>query len=191
MARVVAGVGCSHVPAVGVAIDQGRHEEPYWAPYFAKIAPARDWMRDLAPDVCIVVYNDHASAFSLEVVPTFALGLAAEFPVADEGYGQRPVPTVEGHPELAWHLAERLVLDEFDLTLVNEMAVDHGLTVPLSVLFGQPAAWPCRIIPLCVNVIQYPPPTGRRCFRLGRALRRAVEAWPGDERVAVLGTGGM
>jgi aromatic ring-opening dioxygenase catalytic subunit (LigB family) len=98
---------------------------------------------------------------------------------------------VEGHPELAWHLAERLVLDEFDLTLVNEMAVDHGLTVPLSVLFGQPAAWPCRIIPLCVNVIQYPPPTGRRCFRLGQALRRAVEAWPGDERVAVLGTGGM
>jgi protocatechuate 4,5-dioxygenase, beta chain len=191
MARVVAGVGCSHVPAVGVAIDQGRHEEPYWAPYFAKIAPARDWMRDLAPDVCIVVYNDHASAFSLEVVPTFALGLAAEFPVADEGYGQRPVPMVEGHPELAWHLAERLVLDEFDLTLVNEMAVDHGLTVPLSVLFGQPAAWPCRIIPLCVNVIQYPPPTGRRCFRLGRALRQAVEAWPGDERVAVLGTGGM
>jgi protocatechuate 4,5-dioxygenase, beta chain len=191
MARVVAGVGCSHVPAVGVAIDQARHDEPYWAPYFAKIAPARDWMRDLAPDVCIVVYNDHASAFSLEAIPTFALGLAGEFPVADEGYGPRPVPAVVGHPELAWYLAERLVLDEFDLTLVNEMAVDHGLTVPLSVLFGQPVAWPCRVIPLCVNVIQYPPPTGRRCFRLGRALRRAVEAWPGDERVVVLGTGGM
>ena len=191
MARVVAGVGCSHVPAVGVAIDKDRHDDPYWAPYFAKIAPARDWMRELAPDVCIVVYNDHASAFSLEVIPTFALGLAAGFPVADEGYGPRPVPPVVGHPELAWHLAESLILDEFDLTLVNEMAVDHGLTVPLSVLFGRPSAWPCKVIPLCVNVIQYPPPTGRRCHRLGRALRRAVDAWPGDERVAVLGTGGM
>jgi hypothetical protein len=191
MARIVAGVGCSHVPAVGVAIDKGRQEEPYWAPYFAKIGPAREWMAQARPDVCVVVYNDHASAFALDVIPTFALGLAEAFPVADEGYGPRPVPTVEGHPELAWHLAESLILDEFDLTLVNEMAVDHGLTVPLSVLFGQPEAWPCRVIPLAVNVIQYPPPTGRRCFRLGQAIRRAVDAWPGDERVAIFGTGGM
>jgi hypothetical protein len=191
MARIVGGVGCSHVPAVGVAIDRAKGDDPYWAPYFAKIEPARAWMAEVGPDVCIVVYNDHASAFSLEVVPTFALGLADAFPIADEGYGPRPVPAVEGHPELAWHLAESLVLDEFDLTLVNEMAVDHGLTVPLSVLFGQPEAWPCRVIPLCVNVIQYPPPTGRRCFRLGQAIRRAVERFTGDERVVVLGTGGM
>ena len=141
--------------------------------------------------MCIVVYNDHANAFSLELIPTFALGLADEFPVADEGYGPRPVPTVHGHPDLAWHLAESLILDEFDLTLVNEMTVDHGLTVPLSVMFGQPDAWPCRIIPLCVNVVQYPPPTGNRCFRLGQAIRRAVESYPGDERVVIVGTGGM
>jgi hypothetical protein len=191
MARIVAGVGCSHVPAVGVAIDKARTADPYWEPYFAKVEPARQWMENQRPDVCIVVYNDHASAFSLEVIPTFALGLAPEYRPADEGYGPRPVPVVEGHPELAWHLAESLILDEFDLTLVNEMEVDHGLTVPLSVLFGQPDAWPCRVVPLCVNVIQYPPPTGRRCYRLGQALRRAVESYPGDERVVVLGTGGM
>lgn len=191
MATVVGGVACSHVPAVGVAVDRGQTGEPYWAPYFAKVEPAREWMASVAPDVCIVVYNDHASAFSLEVIPTFALGLAASFAPADEGYGPRPVPPVEGHPELAWHLAESLVLDEFDLTLVNEMDVDHGLTVPLSVLFGQPPAWPCRVIPLAVNVIQYPPPTGRRCYHLGQAIRRAVEAYGGDERVVVCGTGGM
>jgi protocatechuate 4,5-dioxygenase beta chain len=191
MAQIVAGVGCSHVPAVGAAIDKGRTGDPYWVPYFAKVEPAREWMAAVDPDVCIVVYNDHASAFSLELIPTFALGLAAEFPPADEGYGPRPVPLVEGHPELAWHLAESLILDEFDLTLVNEMEVDHGLTVPLSVLFGQPEAWPCRVIPLCVNVIQYPPPTGNRCYRLGQAIRRAVESYGGGERVVVCGTGGM
>jgi protocatechuate 4,5-dioxygenase, beta chain len=191
MARIVGGVGCSHVPAVGAAIDKGRTGDPYWAPYFAKVQPARAWMAEVDPDVCIVVYNDHASAFSLEVIPTFALGLADEFPPAEEGYGPRPVPVVRGHPELAWHLAESLILDEFDLTLVNEMAVDHGLTVPLSVLFGQPEGWPCRVIPLCVNVVQYPPPTGNRCFRLGQAIRRAVESFDGDERVVVAGTGGM
>jgi protocatechuate 4,5-dioxygenase, beta chain len=191
MARLVGGVACSHVPAVGAAIDKGRTEDPYWAPYFAKLEPARAWMAEARPDVCIVVYNDHANAFSLEIIPTFALGLADEFPPADEGYGPRPVPVVQGHPELAWHLAESLIIDEFDLTLVNEMAVDHGLTVPLSVMFGERPAWPSRVIPLCVNVVQYPPPTGRRCYRLGQAIRRAVDAFEGDERVVVFGTGGM
>ena len=191
MAEVVAGVGTSHVPAVGAAIDHGKQAEPYWAPYFAKIEPARRWMAEARPDVCVVVYNDHASAFSLRLVPTFALGVAASFPPADEGYGPRRVPDVPGHPELAWHLAESLILDEFDMTIANEMPVDHGCTVPLSVLYGQPDHWPCRVVPLCVNVIQYPPPTGHRCWQLGRALRRAIEAYPGTERVAVLGTGGM
>lgn len=191
MAEIVGGVATSHIPAVGVAIDKGRTDEAYWAPYFAKLEPLRAWVAETAPDVCIVAYNDHANAFSLEVIPTFALGLAAEFPPADEGYGPRPVPTVVGDPDLAWHLAESLILDEFDLTMVNEMTVDHGLTVPLSVMFGQPEEWPCRVIPLCVNVVQYPPPTGRRCFHLGRAIRRAVESYPGAERVLIVGTGGM
>jgi len=191
MARVVGGVGTSHVPAVGAAIDHDEATDPYWAPYFDKIGPARDWMADADPDVCIVVYNDHASAFSLQLIPTFALGVAAELPPADEGYGPRGVPAADGHPELAWHLAESLILDEFDLTIVNEMPIDHGCTVPLSVMYGRPEAWPCRVIPLCVNVIQYPAPTGHRCHQLGKALRRALDAWPGDERVVVFGTGGM
>jgi protocatechuate 4,5-dioxygenase, beta chain len=191
MAEIVGGVGTSHVPAVGAAIDKGKQRDPYWAPYFAKLAPAREWMVEVAPDVCVIVYNDHASAFSLELIPTFALGLAERFGIADEGFGRRPVPEVMGHPELAWHLAESLILDEFDLTLVNEMEVDHGLTVPLSVMFGEPEEWPTRVIPLCVNVVQYPPPTGNRCFQLGQAIRRAVASYPGNERVVVFGTGGL
>ena len=191
MATIIGGLGTSHVPAVGAAIDQGRTGEPYWKPYFDQLAPAREWVAEAAPDVCIVAYNDHASAFSLEIVPTFALGVAAEFPPADEGYGPRQVPVVQGHPELAWHLVESLIVDEFDITIVNEMPVDHGLTVPLSVMYGRPDAWPTRVVPLCVNVIQYPAPSGHRCWRLGQAIRRAVESFPGDERVLVLGTGGM
>ena len=191
MAELIGGIGTSHVPAVGAAIDNGKQAEPYWAPYFEKIEPARQWIAEQDPDVCIVVFNDHASAFSLDLIPTFALGVAPSFPPADEGYGPRQVPTADGHPELAWHLAESLILDEFDMTIVNQMPVDHGCTVPLSVAFGQPDAWPSRIIPLCVNVIQYPAPTGRRCFQLGQAIRRAIDSWPGDERVVVFGTGGM
>ena len=191
MARVVAGVATSHVPAIGAAIDHGRTRDPYWKPLFDGVEPARRWFAKARPDVCIIVYNDHASAFSFRSIPTFALGVAPRFPPADEGYGPRPVPVVEGHEDLAWHLAESLILDEFDLTLVNEMPVDHGLTVPLSLVCGQPDAWPCRVAPLCVNVIQYPPPTGNRCLRLGEAIRRAVESYPEDLKVAVFGTGGM
>jgi hypothetical protein len=191
VAEIVGGVGTSHIPAVGAAIDKGKTRDPYWAPYFDKLPPAQKWIADVDPDVCIVVYNDHANAFSLELIPTFALGMADRFEIADEGFGPRPVPVVEGHPELAWHLAESLILDEFDMTLVNEMKVDHGLTVPLSVMFGEPDAWPCRVIPLAVNVVQYPPPTGNRCYHLGQAIRRAVESYEGNERVVIFGTGGL
>lgn len=191
MARIVGGVATSHVPAIGVAIDQGKTGESYWQPVFAGYEKSRQWIEELAPDVAIVVYNDHATAFSLEVIPTFALGCAEAFAPADEGWGPRPVPVVKGHPELAWHMAQSVILDEFDLTIVNRMEVDHGLTVPLSLMFGQPQEWPCPVIPLCVNVVQYPPPTGNRCFNLGKAIRKAVESFDRDLRVVVFGTGGM
>jgi protocatechuate 4,5-dioxygenase beta chain len=71
------------------------------------------------------------------------------------------------------------------------MDVDHGLTVPLSLMFGQPNAWPCKVIPFAVNVIQYPPPSGRRCYMLGKAIRRAIDSFPEDLNVQIWGTGGM
>jgi len=191
MADLFAGIGTSHVPAIGAAIDHGKTQEPYWKPLFDGYGPVRDWMVEEKPDVVILVYNDHASAFSLEMIPTFALGVADEFPPADEGYGPRKVPVVEGHPELAWHIAESLIFDEFDITIVNKMPVDHGLTVPLSIACGQPDAWPCKVVPLCVNVIQYPSPTGNRCYNLGKAIRSAVDTFDEDIKVAIFGTGGM
>jgi protocatechuate 4,5-dioxygenase beta chain len=139
----------------------------------------------------VLVYNDHASAFSLEIIPTFAIGCADSFAPADEGWGPRPVPVVQGHPELAWHIAQSTILDEFDMTIVNRMDVDHGLTVPLSLMFGQPDAWPCPVIPFAVNVVQYPVPSGRRCFMLGQAIRKAIESYDEQLRVQIWGTGGM
>jgi protocatechuate 4,5-dioxygenase, beta chain len=191
MARITAGLTTSHIPAIGAAIDHGRTAEPYWQPLFAGYEWTKTWAAANLPDVVILVYNDHASAFTPEIVPTFALGCAEEFPPADEGYGPRPVPVVQGDADLAAHLAQSLILDEFDLTLMYKLDVDHGLTVPLSLVYGQPEQWPVRVIPLAVNVVQYPPPTGHRCFMLGQALRRAVESYPADLTVHVWGTGGM
>ena len=191
MARVTASVYTSHVPAIGAAIDLGKTAEPYWQPLFKGYEFSKQWMKDNRPDVVFLVFNDHASAFSLEMIPTFAIGCASEFKPADEGWGPRPVPVVQGHPDLASHIAQSVIQDDFDLTIVNKMDVDHGLTVPLSLMCGQPQAWPCPVIPFAVNVVQYPVPSGRRCFNLGRAIRKAVESYDEPLNVQIWGTGGM
>ena len=158
---------------------------------FAGYEFSKQWMKDNQPDVIFLVYNDHATAFSLDMIPTFAIGCAAEFQPADEGWGPRPVPKVIGHPELAAHIAQSVIQDDFDLTIVNKMDVDHGLTVPLSLMCGQPQAWPCPVIPFAVNVVQYPVPSGQRCFKLGPGDPQAVESYDEPLNVQIWGTGGM
>jgi protocatechuate 4,5-dioxygenase, beta chain len=191
VARITAGVATSHVPAIGAALDLGKTQEPYWAPLFKGYEFSKRWIEDNKPDVVFLIYNDHASAFSLDIIPTFAIGCAEEYAPADEGWGPRPVPVVQGHGEFASHIAQSVIQDDFDLTIINRMDVDHGLTVPLSLMFGQPQAWPCRVIPFAVNVVQYPPPSGHRCYQLGKAIRRAVESFDEDLNVQIWGTGGM
>jgi protocatechuate 4,5-dioxygenase beta chain len=190
-ARISASVFTSHVPAIGVAIDTNKTQEPYWQPLFDGYKYSKEWMKDNKPDVIFLVYNDHASAFSLDLIPTFAIGTAAEYAPADEGYGARPVPKVKGHPDLASHIAQSVIQDDFDLTIVNKMDVDHGLTVPLSLMCGQPQEWPCPVIPFAVNVVQYPVPSGRRCFMLGQSIRKAIESYDEPLNVHIWGTGGM
>ncbi len=191
MARITAGVATSHVPAIGAAIDQGKTEDEYWKPLFKGYEYVKEWVKEQKPDVIFLVYNDHATAFDMDFIPTFAIGCGEEFKPADEGWGPRPVPAIKGHPELAAHIAQSLIQDNFDLTLVNNIDVDHGLTVPLSLVFGQVEEWPCLIIPFAVNVVLYPPPSGQRCYDLGKALRKAVESFDDDLNVQVWGTGGM
>jgi protocatechuate 4,5-dioxygenase beta chain len=195
MARITASVYTSHVPAIGAAMDLGKTTEPYWQPLFAGYDFSKQWIKENTPDVIFLVFNDHATAFSLDMIPTFAIGTADQYTPADEGFGRRPVPTVYGHPELAAHIAQSVIQDDFDLTIVNKMEVDHGLTVPLSLMFGErdpvKGAWPCKVIPFAVNVVQYPVPSGQRCFNLGKAIRKAIESFDEDLNVQIWGTGGM
>jgi len=191
MARLTAGVTTSHVPAIGAAIDNGITSDDYWKPLFEGYEFVKEWVKKEKPDVVLLVFNDHATAFDMNFIPTFALGCAPEFEPADEGWGPRPVPTVKGHPKLAAHIAQEVIQDNFDLTIINKMDVDHGLTVPLSLVFDQPEEWPCQVIPLAVNVVLYPPPSGQRCYDLGKSLRKAIDSFPEDLNVQIWGTGGM
>ena len=195
MARITASVYTSHVPAIGAALDGGKAQEPYWQKVFQGYEFGKQWIKDNPPDVIFLVFNDHATAFSLDMIPTFAIGTAASYQPADEGWGPRPVPMVQGHADLSAHIAQSVIQQDFDLTIVNKMDVDHGLTVPLSLMCGQPPRsdfrWPCPVIPFAVNVVQYPAPSGQRCLNLGKAIRKAVESYDQDLKVQIWGTGGM
>lgn len=173
-------------------MDHGKTGEPYWKPLFDGYAPAREWMAEHTPDVAVVIYNDHANALNTDFMPTFAVGTAESYDVADEGWGPRPVPRVVGAPDLSEHLVHELLDSSFDITTCSRLEVDHGLTVPLSVYCPEPgSAWPCAVVPVLVNVIQYPQPTAARCYEFGQAIGNAIRSFPGNDKVAVFGTGGM
>jgi protocatechuate 4,5-dioxygenase beta chain len=192
MGKIVAGIGTSHVPSVGPAFDGGKGETDTWRPLFEPYARVKTWLKEeVRPDVAIVVYNDHGTDFFFDKVPTFAVGLSDRYPIGDEGFGPRPLPPVLGDAEFSGQLIESLVHDEFDLTVCQEMTMDHGILVPLPMLFESDPDWDVKVVPLEVNVLQHPLPTSSRCFQLGQAIRRAVEQMDEDVRVVIVGTGGM
>ncbi|HEY0526772.1 MAG TPA: class III extradiol dioxygenase family protein [Stellaceae bacterium] len=194
MGRIIGGLGSPHAPSIGALIDKGEWDAPDWKTLLDGYRPMQDWLAARKPDAAILVYNDHVTTFFFDVYPTFALSVAGEHRIADEGFGPRPLPPIPGDSDFAWHVAHSLVDDEFDPTVCQDMPLDHGALTPLSALWPQHpdgGGWPCPILPLAVNVLQFPIPSPRRLFRLGAALRRAVESYPHDYDVVVLGTGGL
>jgi Catalytic LigB subunit of aromatic ring-opening dioxygenase len=189
MAQLIGGIGASHSPRLAQIHDRGLQQDPAWAPIFAGYAPAKEWLERAAPDLLVVIYNDHVNQFFFDAYPTFALGVGERHGQADEGFGRRDLPDLAGNPEFGWHLAHSLIADEFDPTICQEMVLDHGVLGPLPLLCDRP--WPAPVVPLAVNVIQHPLPTARRLWKLGRALRRAIHTYPPDVKVAILGTGGL
>ena len=191
MARIIGGIGTSHVPTIAMAYDRKKREDPDWAPLFRGYEPVAKWMAERKPDVLVFFYNDHATTFLFDHYPTFALGVSAEYPIADEGLGPRPVPPLKGHAPLARHLAESLINDEFDISVFQDLPIDHGCHSPLTMFWPPAPDWPGKIVPIEMNVLQHPLPTPLRCYKLGQAVRRAVESWPEDLEVVVVGTGGL
>ncbi|KUR70343.1 protocatechuate 3,4-dioxygenase [Novosphingobium fuchskuhlense] len=191
MAQVVGGYFTSHVPAIGGAIERGDQQEAYWKPFFDGFPPVRQWLAEARPDVAIVFYNDHGLNFFLDAMPTFAVGAAARYDNADEGWGLPVYKSFVGHPNLSWHVIETLVEAEFDITTCQNMKVDHALSIPFELAWPDVGAWPVKLVPIAINTVQFPLPSPRRCLALGQAVGRALRSWKGDERIMVMGTGGL
>jgi protocatechuate 4,5-dioxygenase, beta chain len=195
MATIVGGIGTTHVPSIGKAIADGKQNDPYWKPFFKGFDYVHHWLARAKPDVVVVFYNDHGLNFFLDKLPTFAVGASAEYRSEDEGWGipvSRPVP---GDADLSWHLINTLVADEFDVTMCQDMLIDHAVTIPMALMWPSAASshqpWPVKIVPVEINTVQHPLPSMARCLKLGRAIGRALETYPRDLRVAVVGTGGL
>ncbi len=191
MATIVGGIGTSHTPTIGFALDTDKQDDPVWAPIFKGYEPVQQWLRDKDPDVLFLIYNDHVTSFFFDHYSHFALGVGDEYPVADEGGGPRALPSIKGHPALAQHVATGLVADEFDLSYFQKKGLDHGCFSPLSLLLPHEPEWPVAIVPLQVGVLQFPIPSAKRCYKLGRALRQAIQSYPEDLKVVIVGTGGL
>lgn len=191
MATIVGGIAASHTPSIAFAVDQQKASDPVWAPIFEGFAPVQIWLEEKQPDVLFYIYNDHVTSFFFDHYSNFALGFSREWPVADEGGGPRPLPAIKGHPELAQHIARGLVADEFDLSFFQAKGLDHGVFSPLSMMMPHETEWPAALVPLQVGVLEFPIPTARRCFALGRSLRKAIQSYPEDLKVAIVGTGGL
>jgi gallate dioxygenase len=192
MARIVGGVAASHTPTIGFAYDQNKQNDADWGPIFEAFEPVRNWFKDKAPDAIVYIFNDHVTSFFFDHYSAFTLGIGDEYPVADEGGGARKLPAVRGNSKLAQHIGASLVTDEFDMSFFQDKPLDHGFFSPMSVLLDRDGDdWPTTIVPLAVGVLQFPIPTAARCYKLGKALRRAIESYPEDIRVAVVSTGGL
>ncbi|WP_336692732.1 class III extradiol dioxygenase family protein [Delftia acidovorans] len=190
MAHLIGGLGTSHIPAIGNAIHKGLQNEPYWKPFFDGFPPIREWLAAQRPDVVVMFYNDHGLNFFLDKMPTFAVGAAEHYCNADEGWGIPTLAPLRGHTELSWHLIESLVGEDFDVVSCQEMLVDHACTLPLK-LFWPEGDCPVAIVPVCINTVQFPLPSARRCYALGQAVGRAIARWDSGQRVAVIASGGL
>ena len=191
MAEIVGAYFTSHVPAIGGAIHKGLQQDPYWKPFFDGFDKVHEWLAEVKPDVAIVFNNDHGLNFFLDKMPTFAVGAAPEYHNADEGWGLPLYKSFKGHTELSWHLIEHLVESEFDVTTCQKMLVDHALSIPFELAWPDVEAWPVKIVPFAINTVQHPLPSAKRCLALGRAVHEALKTWQGDERIVIIGTGGL
>src|SRR5262249_35510566 len=191
MATILGGIGTSHVPTIAMAYDRKNQRYPDWAPLFRGYEPVARWMIERKADVLVFFYNDHATTFFFDHYSTFTLGVSAEYPIADEGLGPRPVPPLKGHAGLARHMVESLVNEEFDMSVFQDLPIDHGCHSPLTMLWPPGRAWPGTIVAGAVTLLHLRIHSPLRCYRLGQAVGRAVLSYPEELKMVIVGTGGL
>jgi hypothetical protein len=186
LARLVVVGAASHAPMLTGAPDSaepGSRDRVYGG-----LASLRAELEAARADVLVVCSNEHFTNFFLDNFPPFCIGVGARHVGPAEKWIGLPRVTIPGHPALGRWLVEQALRADFDPAFSEDLCLDHGI---MTVLHFLNPGWRLPVVPIVQNCAVHPMPTLRRCYRFGTALREAIEAWPEDARVAVIGTGGL
>jgi len=182
MAKLVLAVGVPHPPRLIREMEdapgqlRGEH----------LMKQVRQYVEKADPDVIIEIDSDHFVNFFYNNVPPFCVGMAEEAEGPQEVWCPMPRYVVKGHVGMADGLLNFGLNSNFDLAAAHELRPDHSLMVPLH--FLNPGMQ-LPVIPLYTNGFAFPIPPARRCFSVGRMVRRFIDKWDGNERVALIASG--
>jgi protocatechuate 4,5-dioxygenase beta chain len=182
MAEIVAAYGVPHTPNFPALVAK-EGPDCKTARLYAEIA---GHLREVRPDVLVIYTDDHFNTFFLDNFPIFAIGLAEETYGPNDQIPMMPNYRVAVDASLASHLRASAIDAGFDVSLAQDFALDHSIMVPLHFLTPD---MKIPIVPIFINGLAPPLPSSRRCHALGRTVAAAIEHWPQDKRVAVIGSG--
>lgn len=186
MAEIVCVVASTHNPRICWNRDQANTED--YAKMIQAFAEARQVLSDSKPDLIVAVANDHLDNFFFDNMPTFAVGTA---PVAEGPFWyEREIMMLPEYRalvpmDLAQHLLRAGIEQGVQFSRVSHFKIDHAFTLPLSFLRPEQDL---GLLPIMTNAFCYPLASTYRWYELGQFLRKAINAWPGSERIAILGS---
>jgi protocatechuate 4,5-dioxygenase beta chain len=190
MASIVAVIASTHHPFYyRASTATGADRPPFADEWTRKILAFRETLARAAPDVLVMVGSDHFHQLWLDNMPQFLVGKA---PMYDANWYNEerefglPRMVLKGHEQLSTHVLRAGLDAGFDLAFSNELRIDHSITCPIITL--RPEA-DLPIVPIYTNIFAPPLPQPARFVQLGAAIRRIIEDWPSQLRVAVIGTG--
>ena len=188
MAKLVGSFAAGHAPNVARLWDSMAIESREWLTTHYDEMGRR--LKALDPDVLIIHSTDHWVNFFLDNIPAFCVGIGEDHGGPPEPFMKPVFPheSLCGHPGLAGHILEFALNADFDPSYSMKLKLDHGMCVPVWRMDLNPMP---PIIPVFMNLVEKPFPTPKRCLAWGHMLRDAIEAYPEDLRVVVLGTGGL
>ena len=189
MATLVAAMAMTHSPGLTGWFDRAPMQQQLLA---KKALDEMRWRLEAAkPDVILGFSNDHLLNWPMNNIPDWTIGVGEEHVGPADWYdewlalGKYRIP---GHPRLARHLVNEGARRRIAFSYLRAMEFDDGFSVPMHYLNPYSAI---PLVPISMNCTVPPIPLPTRVYEVGVALREMVKAYPGDERVAVLATGGL
>jgi protocatechuate 4,5-dioxygenase beta chain len=189
MATIVAAMAMTHAPGLTGWFERAPMQQQLLA---KKAMDEMRWRLEAArPDVILGFSNDHLLNWPINNIPEFTVGIGDEHVGPADWYDEwlaLDKYRIPGHPALARYIVNEGAKRRLAFSYLREMQFDDGFSVPMHYLNPHSAI---PLVPISLNCTVPPIPLPTRAYEVGVTLREMLKAYPGNERVAVLGTGGL